>query len=247
MSFKISPQRAALIQAIRKQNRHSSLFAVGDDWQAIYRFAGAEINLTTRFHETFGEGDVCVLETSYRVTQRIGDVASRFIRQNPAQLNKALNSVAQGNKKSIVLLSEDQLEALINKMSGYVSSQESILILARYHYLKPDLLNKAATRWPGLTIRFMTFHSSKGKEADYVIVLGLNNGADGFPAPARESVIEQGLLPENETFPDAEERRLAYVAMTRARQQLWLLYDKSQPSVFVEQLKQLGVPTRRKP
>lgn len=243
----ISPQRAALIQAIRKQNRHTRLFAVGDDWQAIYRFAGAEINLTTRFHDTFGEGDICVLDTSYRFNQRIGDAASRFIRQNPAQLNKTLKSLQQGNKKSIVLLGEDQLEALINKMSGYVSAQESILILARYHYLKPDLLKKAATRWPGLNIRFMTFHSSKGQEADYVIVLGLNDGADGFPAPARESVIEQGLLPEHESFPDAEERRLAYVAMTRACQQLWLLYDKSQPSVFVEQLKQLGVPTQRKP
>ncbi|MDU2734467.1 MAG: 3'-5' exonuclease, partial [Mixta calida] len=47
--------------------------------------------------------------------------------------------------------------------------------------------------------------------------------------------------------PDAEERRLAYVALTRAKQQVWLLYNRQQPSVFVEVFKRLGVPLLRKP
>lgn len=38
----ISPQRAALLAALRKQNSQTTLFAVGDDWQAIYRFSGAQ-------------------------------------------------------------------------------------------------------------------------------------------------------------------------------------------------------------
>ena len=80
-----------------------------------------------------------------------------------------------------------------------------------------------------------------------MIVTGLSDGSDGFPARTPESVIEQGLLPETESFPDAEERRLAYVAMTRARKQLWLLYDKAAPSDFVEELAKLGVPRVRKP
>lgn len=40
----ISPQRAALLSALRAQNKHTSLFAVGDDWQAIYRFSGAQLS-----------------------------------------------------------------------------------------------------------------------------------------------------------------------------------------------------------
>lgn len=36
----ISPQRASLLAALRRQNSQTTLFAVGDDWQAIYRFAG---------------------------------------------------------------------------------------------------------------------------------------------------------------------------------------------------------------
>ncbi|WP_215900711.1 3'-5' exonuclease, partial [Acinetobacter junii] len=63
----------------------------------------------------------------------------------------------------------------------------------------------------------MTIHASKGQQADFVIVLGLQDGEDAFPAPARESIMEQALLPQPEDFPDAEERRLLYVALTRAR------------------------------
>jgi DNA helicase-4 len=54
----------------------------------------------------------------------------------------------------------------------------------------------------------MTIHASKGQQAEYVIIVGLHEGNDGFPAPARESVLEQVLLPEPENFMDAEERRL---------------------------------------
>ena len=108
------------------------------------------------------------------------------------------------------------------------------------------MLDKAKTRWPKLNLDFMTIHASKGQEADFVILLGLQAGKEGFPAEARESVIEQGLLPQPEDFPDAEERRLAYVALTRARQQVWMLYDREQPSRFVEAFRQLGVPLLRK-
>ncbi|MDA6078049.1 UvrD-helicase domain-containing protein [Edwardsiella anguillarum] len=52
----ISPQRARLLAALRSQNSHSALFAVGDDWQAIYRFSGAQLTLTTAFHHYFGAG-----------------------------------------------------------------------------------------------------------------------------------------------------------------------------------------------
>ncbi len=243
----ISPQRAALLAALRKQNKHTALFAVGDDWQAIYRFSGAKLSLTTAFHDYFGEGDRSDLDTTYRFNARIGEVANRFIQQNPHQLEKPLNSLSTGDKKAVTLLADDQLEPLLDKLSGFVKGDERILILARYHYLKPAILEKAATRWPKLQLDFMTVHASKGQQADYVIVVGLQEGSDGFPAPARESVMEQALLPAPEDFPDAEERRLLYVAITRARHRVWLLYDKERPSPFVEVLKHLDVPVAKKP
>ncbi|MTC61607.1 DNA helicase IV [Providencia rustigianii] len=243
----ISPLRAKLLQALRQQNKRTALFAVGDDWQAIYRFSGAELNLTTSFQNNFGEGEICALDTTYRFNERIGDIANHFVLQNPSQLDKPLNSLTKGNKKSVVLLYEEALERLLDKMSGYVLEDENILILARYHYLKPEVLNKAATRWPKLNIQFMTMHASKGQQADYVIICGLNGGKDGFPAPARESIIEEALLPKPENFAHAEERRLLYVALTRAKQQAWLLYNPENPSEFVDELLQMGVPKQKKP
>ncbi|HEP0306931.1 TPA: DNA helicase IV [Providencia rettgeri] len=243
----ISPLRAKLLQVLRKQNKQTTLFAVGDDWQAIYRFSGAELDLTTSFEHNFGIGELCALDTTYRFNERIGEVANQFILQNPMQLDKPLNSLTKGNKKSVILLYEDALERLLDKMSGYVLDDETILVLARYHYLKPNILDKAKTRWPKLNIQFMTIHASKGQQADHVIICGLNSGKDGFPAPARESIIEQALLPKPEDFDHAEERRLLYVALTRAKQQVWLLYHPEKPSEFVDELKQLGVPKQKKP
>ncbi|HAU5635218.1 DNA helicase IV [Citrobacter amalonaticus] len=243
----ISPQRAALLAALRKQNSHTTLFAVGDDWQAIYRFSGAQLSLTTAFHQTFGDGDRCDLDTTYRFNNRIGEIANRFIQQNPHQLKKPLNSLTTGDKKAVTLLDEIQLDALLDKLSGYAKADERILVLARYHHLKPASLEKAATRWPKLQLDFMTIHASKGQQADYVIIVGLQEGSDGFPAPARESIMEEALLPVVEDFPDAEERRLLYVALTRARHRVWLLYNKANPSRFVEDLKDLDVPVVRKP
>ncbi|WP_436875967.1 DNA helicase IV [Siccibacter turicensis] len=243
----ISPQRAALLAALRRQDAHTTLFAVGDDWQAIYRFSGAQMSLTTAFHHHFGEGDRMALDTTYRFNARIGEVANRFIQQNPHQLAKPLNSLSAGDKKAVTLLTEDRFEALLDKLSGYAKPEERILVMARYHHLRPSVLDKAHTRWPKLNIDFMTIHASKGQQADYAIILGLNEGRDGFPAEARESIMEQALLPAPEDFPDAEERRLLYVALTRARQKVWLLFDKAQPSVFVDALKALDVPVARKP
>jgi DNA helicase-4 len=243
----ISPQRAALLAALRRQNSHTSLYAVGDDWQAIYRFSGAEMTLTTAFNQHFGEGDNCALDTTYRFNDRIGEIANGFVQQNPYQLRKPLNSLSKGDKKAVTLLADDRLDDLLDKLSGYVLPEQRILVLARYHHLRPDSLEKAATRWPKLNIDFMTIHASKGQQADYVIILGLQEGKEGFPAPARESIMEQALLPQPEDFPDAEERRLLYVALTRARHRVWLMFNKQEPSVFVDVLRRLGVPAANRP
>src|SRR5690606_20251500 len=104
------------------------LFAVGDDWQAIYRFSGAQLSLTTAFQQNFGEGDRCNLDTTYRFNSRIGEVANQFIQQNPHQLTKPLNSLMAGDKKAVTLLDESQLDLLLDKLSGFVKAEERILV-----------------------------------------------------------------------------------------------------------------------
>lgn len=99
MNFRISAAARSVVSGITQANSQTTLFAVGDDWQAIYRFSGAKMSLTTAFHENFGEGDRCDLDTTYRFNSRIGEVANRFIQQNLCQLKKPLNSLTNGDKK----------------------------------------------------------------------------------------------------------------------------------------------------
>ncbi|WP_416778135.1 DNA helicase IV [Xenorhabdus budapestensis] len=257
----ISPLSVRLLAALRVQNKQSNIFAVADDWQGIYQIN--DTNPTFYFAEgVFGksisdesisdEVTECILDTTYRFNDHIGEIANGFIRQYPHQVSHSCSKLTthnlrKGNKKSVVILPEEQLEALLNKMSGYVTNEETILLLARYHHLKPDLMKKSSTRWPNLNIKFMTIHESQGQQVDYVIVLGLRQGRDGFPASEKGSVLEQVLLPQPEKFSDAEESYLLYVALTRAKKQVWLMQESKNPSVFIHQLSQLGVPIQRKP
>jgi len=76
-------------------------------------------------------------------------------------------------------------------------------------------------------VRLMTAHVAKGLEFDHVVILRANSGS--FPAAYRESLVEfprelrdlESLVPEDDkTLYEQEERRLFYVAMTRARDSL---------------------------
>ena len=75
----ISSVRAELVKVLLESNPGSSLFAVGDDWQSIYRFSGAKIQLITRFKEYFGSHTVTKLEKTFRYNNSIAEVAGRFV------------------------------------------------------------------------------------------------------------------------------------------------------------------------
>src|SRR5690606_15515788 len=70
-----------------------------------------------------------------------------------------------------------------------------------------------------------TVHGTKGLEFDHVAVIGMDDGT----FPSRRSIEEAPDPPRALE----EERRLAYVAWTRARRSLTLVYDPSSPSRFL--------------
>jgi DNA helicase-4 len=75
-----------------------------------------------------------------------------------------------------------------------------------------------------------------GFEADYVLVTDLSTDSHGFPSTKNDDPVLKLILPEIERYPDAEERRLLYVAMTRAREEVHLLSSASNPSSFALEL-----------
>ena len=114
----------------------------------------------------------------------------------------------------------------------------SVLILARFNFQLPD--KKQYAQWqeqyPNLLIAGMTVHASKGQEAEQVIVLGMEAGQFGFPSEKSVFPLTQLLQPSRETYAHAEERRLFYVALTRAKQAVYLCCHRDKPSSFITEL-----------
>lgn len=108
------------------------------------------------------------------------------------------------------------------------------MVLGRYR----SSVNGSRFRSPrsGIHVETSTVHSAKGREADYAIVLDLVAGRLGFPATKEDDPLLNLVLSRSSAFPHAEERRLFYVAMTRARRQVYLIADAANPSVFVREL-----------
>jgi DNA helicase-4 len=91
---------------------------------------------------------------------------------------------------------------------------------------------------PDLQICFMTAHKSKGLQADYVFILNNKSSWMGFPSRIQDDPILDLLLVNSETYPFAEERRLFYVALTRAKTKAFILTVKDKESIFAQELKQ---------
>lgn len=235
----ISASRARLVKALLAQNPDNSLFCVGDDWQSIYRFTGSDVSITKEFEEHFGHTATSVLDKTFRFNNKIGAVASRFVMQNPTQIAKKIRShnIVEHAAVSLIKTSQDQvgLNAALSDINAKADAKASVLILARFNYRKPDL-SSLARQYPKLKLQFMTVHGSKGKEADYVVVLGLEKGKKGFPSEKTTHPLLDLLLPKAEAFTHAEERRLFYVALTRAKQHVYLISDANKASDFVREL-----------
>ena len=240
----ISPGRARLLKALLEQSPSAQLFAVGDDWQAIFRFAGSDIAIMREFEERFGKSERVDLETTFRCADGIARVATKFVLRNPAQIRKTVRSTlkAQGPCVHVGLsVTEDRplLNEALNRIEADAATHQgisSVMLLSRYRHLRPQNLSSLATQYPRLRLSWMTVHGSKGLEADYVVVLGLCSGKWAFPTEVADDPILSLALAASEDHPNAEERRLFYVAMTRARRHAFLLADGGPASSFVQEL-----------
>jgi len=247
----ISEARARLVKLLRDQMQGCSLFCVGDDWQAIYRFTGSDISFTTQFECIFGPTAITNLDKTFRFNNSISDVASKFVTQNPSQIVKQITTHAQIDSKAVSLYWQqahrnavDGVVQVLQQISEKVEVEASVYLLARFSFHLPDrqTIFRLNQQFPTLKLTRMTVHASKGKEADYVIVMGLEIGEFGFPSEKITHPLLDALLPKSEGYDFAEERRLFYVAMTRAKHKVYLLADILRPSRFVTELLKNNYP-----
>lgn len=127
----------------------------------------------------------------------------------------------------------------------------SIAILSRYNnLLNPLKCYQRNGRLPRLSdglfgylseaelenVKCWTIHRSKGLEADYCIILGMLGGRYGFPSKVENNPLLEGLFTKLDPYPFSEERRLLYVAITRAKNDCYLLSSARNASEFVEEM-----------
>ena len=239
----ISPDRARLLKALLDCSPGAQLFGVGDDWQSIFRFAGSDIGIMQEFPERFGDCERLFLETTFRCADRIAAVATDFILRNPMQIPKTVRSTNRADSQCIhVGLPGDQklslLKEALNRIAADASKYDEIstvLLLGRYSHLQRNM-SGLAQQYPSLRVTYKTVHGSKGLEADYVVVLGMISAKHGFPSEISDDPLLDLVLSEPEAHPNAEERRLLYVAITRARRHVFLLAEGGPPSSFATEL-----------
>ncbi|EDZ43542.1 helicase IV [Rhodobacteraceae bacterium HTCC2083] len=249
----ISRSRGRLVKALKAQHDDARVFAVGDDWQSIYRFAGSDINLMRDFGHEFGgafDGHsdvhrVVDLGRTFRSVDKIAHAAKKFVLQNPAQLDKTVIPAGTTDDPALKVVStyrhdaDEKLKQVLRPLHEGAASEgkpTSVLLLGRYRYLAPSNLAQLRREFPNLNISFRTIHSSKGLEADHVILLSLYRGRTGFPSEIVDDPLLGLVSPDAEPFENAEERRVMYVALTRARHTVTLMGSASKQSAFVSEL-----------
>lgn len=246
----ISVDRYKFLQALRSDEPRTKLYCVGDDWQSIFRFTGSDMSLFYEFEKYFGYTELCKIETTYRFHQPLINRSSEFIIKNKEQKVKTIKT-PKDDKYSTYLTFEkcdgEDKEGVLKKVEELVAKlppTQSILLLGRYNYDamsvgftgKLDMKdNRIIVKIGGREIPFLSVHSAKGLEADNVILVNCNQGAYGFPSLIEDDPILDFVLSKKESYPFAEERRLFYVAMTRARMHMYVLYDQRKPSPFISE------------
>ena len=249
----ISQARSKLLQKIRKENK-AKLYCVGDDWQAIYQFAGGDISIFTKdFEKEYGAFERVDIDRTFRFGKKINLITSSFIQKNPSQLRKKIHSSNKSHDGLVVVYHYNKFSEVAKKIMQ-TEKQSKTFILGRYNldYYNEEL-KKGLPKSHIITkkevekvleqnknFEYKTIHKSKGLEADNVIIINMFSGNNGFPSQKENDELLTLVLPNPEEFELAEERRLMYVAMTRAKKRIYMFTGEDSivaASEFIEEIK----------
>ena len=112
-----------LIRLLTQKNRN--IFVVGDDWQSIYKWRGADVHNILRFEKDFPGTTVIALEQNYRSPQNVLDAAYGIIAQAVERTDKHIWSANGAGKRLVVYEAEDELD-------------EASFVLATMHQLMEE-------------------------------------------------------------------------------------------------------------
>ena len=261
----ISIQRFNLCEKLSKCS-NAKIVAVGDDWQSIFKFSGAQIDLFTKFEQIMGYANIQKITNTYRNSQELIDIAGNFVMSNKYQITKKLKSNKSIKNPIILMTYNDKNDFISYKLGDTVTNRlgsaiehaldnivkenginQKVLFIGRYGFEQFILSNYKegftykrnklySNKYPKLNITFLTAHSSKGLTYDNVIIINGKDAILGFPSRIVDDPVMKLVVKDEENFEYAEERRLFYVALTRTKNKVYILTPIYKPSKFILEL-----------
>lgn len=218
----------------------TQLFCVGDDWQSIYGFRGSNVSYIVDFENHFANSRVIKLNLNYRSTQNIVGASNEVIKHNKFKVDKDIQASKKSEHKIVVYSGnseEENIQFCFDKVKELLSdglTNDDILFLFRRSKMFTPYFFRFKNE--GLKVQSKTIHAAKGLEAKVVFIIGLTEGNGGFPDIWLEDRIFQVIKKANHDLLMEEERRLFYVAITRAKDKLFLITEKGNESSFLKEI-----------
>jgi DNA helicase-4 len=261
----ISTQRYEMITELMSKNSKCKLFCVGDDWQSIMGFAGSNLDYFINFNRYFSHPARTDLTKNYRSIKSIVDTGACIIKNNQeGQIKKKTISNRDELKPILVFSSKYQkkyftqyyeqiakhcLDTIKEYHTTKNYSYDQFMILMRIAK-KPKLRNIISDYAKTLDIpisekadrpncvHIMSVHKSKGLQARVVMILNVDKGLYGFPCELESPDIFLPAIKNNDGLRKQEERRLFYVAVTRAKEEVMIYTQKCSESEFITEIKE---------
>jgi len=232
------------------RNPNCKIFCVGDDWQSIMGFAGSNLNYFVRFGDYFDHEEKTYLTINYRNIKTIVDAGADLIKHNNCkQISK--KSIAKNEEKKLIVVNaskhkpdfyKNYYEHISNHCIDYINNllengykPSEITIMTRI-YTNPqwnNLIDYSKKRGIG----FWSVHKFKGLQSRIVILMDVTKGLYGFPCELEDSLLFEPAREEEKIKKEDEERRLFYVALTRAEEELIIYSQKDVKSKFIDEIK----------
>ncbi len=204
-----------------------NIMAVGDDYQSIYSFTGCDLDLFTKFKNYFSCSKIIKLKYNYRNSTDIVEISKRFVMKNRNQISKKIKSCNNIKESIVVIYTSDEEKTVIN----LVKELDNVLILGRNNKDINKYVNYSFDE--DKKVKLLTIHASKGLEEDNVIIINAVDDVLGLPSKIDRSHILEYIKGINLK---EEERRLFYVALTRARKKLFIITRYNNESTYVKEI-----------
>ena len=216
----------------------SKLMCVGDDYQSIYSFTGCTLDIFINFRKYFDNSRIIFLKNTYRNSMELIKIAYKFIKKNRYQLKKNLKAMfTYKNPIKLINYYDSSYKYKFYLLLEYLykNNLKEVMILGRYNNDIYELMDEV--KYKDLNLKYLTVHKAKGLESENIILINMVDKVLGFPSKLEHIDIYKKIFSSNEKYPFAEERRLFYVALTRAKKNVFIMNNKNKESLFIKEIK----------